>query len=591
MQENEKRESQTLKQIFKQYLLPQKWQILFIAALILVGVALGNASPYIYGKMVDAISGGNLNGLMFLIALYCGVTLLTLGLSLFEKYCGEMVSFRIAARIRQSLFDKVVRAKCKDFSKFTSGEYIARLNGDSEGIVSFFLDLITNIGQIAVNLAISIGFIIGISLRLSSVAFFYLPASFLVSYFARKHYKKLAQHQRELEDKHYSFLTETLANHSGIKSFQMEDGIIAKYSEIISRRLRLVKRNLFLGNVISVISSVVMLASSMYIIYTSALLIKGGALTLGDMISFNTYINIMFSSVGKIWSFNISRQTVLVSAGRISDILNMESEEQDQDGMSALMNHPPFLQASNVGFCYPETDVPVLDDVSFCIEREGLYCFVGKNGCGKSTLAKLLVRFYDTNRGEFQLHGRPYHTYSLKELRKAITYIQKDDFFLNDTICQNLLIANPSAEMTDIELACREADIYDFIMSLPEQFDTVIGEGGSTLSSGQKQKLGIARALLRKSDLLILDEVTANLDGEAEQEVLSVLLKLRKHAAVLLISHRASSIMKADTIFVVDEGKIAAFGSHASLCDECTLYQQLFCEANAPHADEHVLQK
>ena len=177
------------------------------------------------------------------------------------------------------------------------GEYLSRLNGDAESVIDFFINLITNIGQITVNLAVSLGFILGISLRLSSVAIFYLPASFLVSHLARKYYKKLVKKQRETEDRQYGFLAEILANHLGVKAFQMERKAIIKYQSIIEEKYSLVKQSVKLGNVVNILTSTVQLVSSMYIIYMSALLIKNGMLTLGIMVSFNTYINVMFTSV------------------------------------------------------------------------------------------------------------------------------------------------------------------------------------------------------------------------------------------------------------------------------------------------------
>lgn len=578
MQADNKRENQTLKEIFKTYLLPQKWSIVIITVLILFGVLLGNVSPFLYGKMVDAINATDTSLLIKLIVIYCAATLGALGLSLLEKYFGEIVSFKIVNNIKNKLFNKIITAKCKDYSRFTTGEYISRLNGDSESIISFFLDLITNFGQVIINLGISIAFIVSISMRLSTVALFYLPASFLVSFMARKYYKKLAEEQRKLDDKHYSFITEVFSNQTGVKSFQMEGSVIAKYKNIIASKLKLVKRSLRLGNTVNVFSSLVMLVSSMYIIYISALLIKGGALTLGTMISFNTYINIMFSSVSKVWSFNISKQSVMVAAGRISDILDTEGEYENDAGKKIKADALPCLRVRDLKFTYPETETPILESLSFSIDAYGIYSFVGKNGCGKSTLAKLLVRFYDAEAGGLNAWGNEYKQYTLESLRENITYIQKDDFFLKDTILNNLKLAKENASQEEIYDACRQADIHGFITALPDKYETIIGESGSTLSSGQKQKLSIARALLRNSKILILDEITANLDGKAEKDVLSVLLKLRHDTIILLISHKASSIVSSDCIFVMENGKIVASGSHEKLSRESKLYSELFCE-------------
>lgn len=568
-------ENETLKEIFKVYLWPRKGKMFLIVFLIVGGVILGNLSPMIYGWMVDAINGLDLDQLALLIGVYCGITLFTLGLELLEKYLGEVISFQITNSIKIKLFEKIVQSKCKEYSRFTTGEYISRLNGDSESIVTFFVDLITSFGQVVINLGISIVFIISISLRLSSVALFYLPASFAVTFIARKYYKKLAGKQRKVEDRHYSFLTEVFSNFMGIKAFQMEQIAAKKYWDIVLARFDLVKKSLRLGNVTQVFNSIVKLASSMYIIYISAVLIKNGNMTLGTMISFNTYINVMFSSVSEIWNFNISKQSVLVAAGRIRDILETEIEEL-QEEKCQLFGIKSDLLIKDLSFSYPSTESFALHKLNLHIQGPGIYALVGRNGCGKSTLAKILVRFYDLDKGSYQLAGRPCTQYSLKALRSHITYIQKDDFFLKDTVYQNLILARKTATKEEVYDACRHAGIHDFIMSMPEQYQTILDEEGSNLSSGQKQMLSIARAILRGSDILVLDEITANLDGKAEKRLLEVLEYLRRDKTILLISHKITSILSSDRIFVMDNGNIIAAGTHCQLIQTCNLYQELF---------------
>ena len=571
---------QKLKVFFTEYLLPYKWALAGLLALILLGVAMGSLSPYLYGRMVDAINAGNLGLLALLIAVYCLFTLSAAGLSLLEKYCGELTSFKMVSKAKKHLFEKIAAAKCSDFSQWTTGEYISRLEGDVEGIVSFFLDLITNCGQIFVNLLISVAYIIGISVRLSSVAAFYLPASFLISFLMRRQFRRLAHRQRTLDDKNYSFLSEMISNHSGIKAFQLEKSILNKYSGIISEQLALLKHSVWLNNVFSILSSVVKLASAMYIIYVSALLIRDGQLTLGDMVAFNTYINLMFSSAEQIWSLSISLQTVQVSVNRFYALSEIRAEEFEQTAQEpgVLMCQPavPVINFSSVSFTYPHTDRPILDNLSLCIPKNGLYSVVGKNGCGKSTLAKLLVRFYDADQGCIFLYGTSIEQYSLNRLRKEVTYVSQEHFLLRDTVFNNVALSNPNASLSEVKDVCRRVHLDDFIHSLPQQYNTVIGEDGSTRSSGQRQKIGIARALLRESSILVLDEVTANLDGRAEREIMTILRELSQSCVVLLISHKVASVADSDTIFVIDRGHLAASGRHDELMQNCPQYRELF---------------
>ena len=210
------------------------------------------------------------------------------------------------------------------------------------------------------------------------------------------------------------------------------------------------------------------------------------------------------------------------------------------------------------------------------MDSPGFYSFVGKNGCGKSTLAKLLIKLYVVDSGYMEINGIDYNNCFIDSLRENITYIQKEDFFLNDTIYNNLSLANERATAEDIYRACQTVGIDEFINSLPDKYDTLVGEGGSTLSSGQRQKLNIARALLKKSKILIFDETTANLDGKSEKNVISILKKMSKHSIVIFISHKVSSIVQSDRIFLMESGSIIDSGTHEQLSKNNNIYKELF---------------
>ncbi len=567
-----------LKNVFFEYIWVKRWSILFLVAMIIAGVAISNVSPYLYGKMIDAINDKSLERLIKLILLYCSINVTAVVMSLIERYCGELISFSITNQMKKVLFKRAIGATCEDYDRYTTGELMSRLNGDSESIVSFFIELFTSAGQVMVNLVVSVFYIITISLRLSSAALFYLPMTFLVSFQARRVFKKLAYHQRQLDDKYYSFLSESLSNHEGIKAYQLEKSINNKYAMLISDRLKLTKKNLRTKNTVTMMNRLITMVSSMYVIYMSAVLIRQGVLTLGDMVAFNTYINLMYTSVNTIWNFNISWQSVLVSAKRIREFMDIDEEDIDEGKERNFGIGHPCLSFVDVEFTYPGAKKAVLQDIDFCINACGLYGVIGKNGCGKSTLAKLLVRFYKIENGEYRLFDNNVKEIPLRELRKQITYIPKDDFFLKETVMENIRLAAPEVTEEAIIEACKTVGIHSFIMSLPRQYATVIGEGGANLSSGQRQKLSLARAFLRQSKIIILDETTANLDGGAEQEIINVLRDLKKHSLIILISHKPAPIKACDKVFVIDRGRVLDEGSQQELRERCSLYRELVGE-------------
>ncbi len=566
-------ENKKLISFLKKYFYASKISIVALVLLIFFGSSIGNLSPFLYGKMLDSIIDSDLNHLFVLIIIYFIITIGTVLLSLFEDYLGKLVSFNIVKASQNNLLDKIIRLKAITLQKYTTGELISRMNGDCEGVVSFCLNVITSFLHIFINLSISIYFVIKISTHLSSVAIFYIPATILVTLVSRKSFKRLAEERKLFYDKYFSYLNEVFINTMGIKSFGLEKKVLNKYGDLIVKERTIIKKSIFLSGKIQMLNTLITVLSSLFIIYLSGVLIKNNLLTIGTMVSFNTYINKLFSSISQILGLNISKQEVIVSLDRILAFTSMDSEERENEG--TVMYEPTYICARNISFSYNEEDV-IIDDLSFDINLPGFYGFVGKNGCGKSTLAKLLIKLYDIDKGNLEINGLEYRNCSTKSIRNNITYIQKEDFFFNDSIYNNLILANEIASGEDIDKACRMAGIKEFIDSLPEGYETIIGEGGAFLSSGQKQKLNIVRAILKKSKIYIFDETTANLDGKAERDIINLLKEISSNSIVIFISHKVSSIAQSDMIFLMDSGRIIDSGTHQELLEENLNYQELF---------------
>lgn len=450
-----------------------------------------------------------------------------------------------------------------------------RLNGDSDEIVSFCINVITSFLHIGVNIAISLYFVFKISTQLTSVAVFYIPASFAVTFLSRKYFKELAKRRKEYNDKYYSFQNEIFSNNTGIKSYMLEDSMNEKFKNFISRDFKILKRSIFLNNTVDILNNLITVISSLYVIYLSAILIRSNLLTIGTMVSFNTYINNLFSSISEVLKLNISKQNVIISLNRVNEIMSKSSEKRETPGNNFSLKNINF-EGNEIYFRYSEKDKPVLNNFSFEISSFGFYGFVGKNGCGKSTIAKLLVKLYDVEYGELKLNGESYKDIPKEKLRRNITYVQKEDFFFDDTVLNNIKFGNPVARDEEVIEMCKKVDLDEYINTLPQKYETVIGEGASILSSGQKQKLSIARALLRNTKIYIFDEVTANLDGKSEKLIISVLKELSKNSVVIFISHKVSSIIESDEIFLIDEGIVAERGSHNYLIQNSKLYCELF---------------
>lgn len=570
-----KDDNEKLKNFIKKYIYPEKNKLIFLVLMIFGGTFIKNINPYIYGEMLDSISSSNMEYLIKLIEIYFSTTIFTTLLGIYEDYLGNTLSFKMSKKVQSDMFDKIIRLKTKDYEKYDTGELIYRLNGDADEIVSFCMNVITSFLHILVNIIISSYFVFKISMQLTSVAIFYIPASFLVTFLSRKLFKELAKMRKEFNDKYYSFQNEAFSNNTGIKSYMLEDMAKETLENFFSKDFRILKRSIFLNNAIEFLNTLITVISSLYIIYLSAILIKENLLTIGTMVSFNTYINNLFSSISEVLKLNISKQDIIISLDRVNEIMSNNSEKKEilEDNLS--LRHID-IEGKEIYFGYSEKDKLVLNNFSFKISSFGFYGFVGENGCGKSTIAKLLMKLYDIEHGELKLNEVSYEDIPKEKLRKNITYVQKEDFFFNDTILNNIRLGDRSASDKEIIEVCKKVDLDEYISMLPEKYETIIGEGALTLSSGQKQKLSIARALLRNTKIYIFDEVTANLDGKSEKLILSILKELSKNSVVILISHKVSSIIECDEIFLIHKGVVIERGDHNYLVQNSELYCELF---------------
>ena len=557
---------------FNKYIRAKISMLCLLVILIFIGISIGNTSPLIFGKMIDIIGNSNINQLLHLIIIYFIVTIVTKIISIFEDLIGQTVSFKITKNTQKDLFNKIITLNQKSLQKYESGELISRLNGDAETVVSFFIDIITSFIQILINTVISVYFILYISKHLSVVAIFYIPTSIFVNLSVRKYYKQLSEKRKKFSDSYFSFISESFINSISIKSFNLQNRINNKYISFVSKEYTLLKNSILLSNIVSSLTTLISVSSSLFIIYYSAILINRGLLTIGFMVSFNTYINKLFDSINQVLSLNIQKQEIEVCIERLTKILFDESEDEISEN---LLKDYSSISINNVSFKYDERKT-ILSNLGFKIEKHGFYSLVGKNGCGKSTIAKLFIRLYDPDKGSIMIGDTDIRKCSVCHIRDNIMYIQKDDFFFNDSIYNNLKLANENVSEIEIQNVCKSVDIERDILNLDDGYNTLMGEGGSNFSSGQKQKLSIARSLLRKSSIYIYDEATANLDGNAEKIIIDLLLELSNHSIVIFISHKISSIINSDKIFVIDNGSIISEGKHKDLIEECELYNELF---------------
>lgn len=317
----------------------------------------------------------------------------------------------------------------------------------------------------------------------------------------------------------------------------------------------------------------------------------GGSLVIGTIMVMNGEIE--FAMLGAIVQFqiNISEafldagrrfselQVSLVSSKRIFDLLDLESENSGTKILESKNNEGPIVEFKNVVYSY-RNNQKVLDNVSFKINKGEVIAFVGPSGGGKSTLLKLLLGFYKVDLGEIMLFGENINEYELTTMRDAIAYVSQDSYLFTGTIKENILYGKENAKDEEVIKAAKAANIHEFIMTLPKNYETVIEESGKDMSGGQRQRISIARAFLKNSDIILLDEATSALDTKNEQKIKESLEVLMRGKTVIMVAHRLSTIEKANKIFVINEGKIIEQGTHNELIASNGLYKELIEKSN-----------
>ncbi|MER3406471.1 MAG: hypothetical protein C4289_15970 [Chloroflexota bacterium] len=300
-----------------------------------------------------------------------------------------------------------------------------------------------------------------------------------------------------------------------------------------------------------------------------------GLLTIGELLAFTTYVARLFGPVSAFANMNVQLQQALAAFDRVQEYLELQTEIRDRPGAIELPPVRGRIEFRDVSFAYsPER--PVLKHISFTVEPGQLVALVGPTGAGKSTVVNLIPRFYDPDEGCVRIDGYDLRDVTLSSLRRQIATVDQETFLFNMTILENIRYARPEATFDEVVEAAKAAYLHDFIMSLPEGYETMVGERGVKLSGGERQRLAIARAILRNPRILILDEATSSLDSIAESYIQRALEPLMRGRTVIAIAHRLSTILSADKILVLQQGELIESGTHRELLARGGLYAQLY---------------
>lgn len=564
------------------YLKPYRLQFILVFAALVISAVLGLFPSIITGKIVDEIISDNRTVKSLLQLLILSFTVLSASqiISVLERYINSWISQKIIYDMRNQMYDHLQHMCHAFFTSEKQGDIITRMNSDINGVSSVISGMLTSVVSNVLTVGTSVFYLFYTDWRLALVGLTVLPLLiFPTRAVGRRRWELLGEAQ-EKQDAINQHVGETLSVSGSmlVKLFTREQKEYEKFKKINNEATNITIKEQRAGSWFHVVLGMFIQIAPLLIYFAGGFLIISGGdsgLTVGDITVVVALVNRLYQPVRSLLDLQVDFIRSLALFTRIFEYYDRPCGiENPQNPLKPDMTDCT-IEFKDVRFSY-EKSVEVLKGVNFSLPSGRMYAIVGSSGAGKSTIIGLIPRLFDVSSGCVLVAGTDVRNYDLSYLRASIGVVTQDTYLFNGTILENLLYAKDDATQQEIDNACRVANIYDFIQGLPDGYNTVVGNRGLKLSGGEKQRISIARVVLKDPKILILDEATSSLDSISENSIQTALDKLMVGRTSLVIAHRLSTVLAADKIMVLDNGVITETGTHDELMESSKRYHLLY---------------
>lgn len=519
-------------------------------------------SPFVIGKIIDRIDQGN--AALFLLLVLAGVYICDWFSRFMQSFLMAGVGQRVVAHIRKVLFDRMKQLPLAYFDKSTHGDLMSRLTNDVDNISTTISESLTQLMMLGFTLLGVLGMMIWLNIPLTLVSLISVVLVFLLTKVITKRTRKLFRQQQQYLGRMNGEIEEGISGLTMVKAYGREEAMFQRFEEENEGLCRVGTRALIWSGYLMPIMNVINNLSFLAVATVSGLMAAGGLISLSVVSSFVLYCKQLSRPFTEIANIYNTFQTAVAGAERIFEIMDEDPEPEDAADALPCQSVKGDIELRHVDFAY-EPGHRILKDLNLKVPAGTKVAIVGETGAGKTTIINLLPRFYDVTEGAILLDGEDIRRYRREDLRSAFGIVLQDTALFHTSVLENIRYGHTDVDREKVVAAAKAAGADSMIRRLPQGYDTILGEGGSVLSQGERQLITIARAMLADAPILILDEATSSVDTVTEQKIRRAMLKMTEGRTSFIIAHRLSTIRDSDVIILLEHGQIKEMGNHKQL--------------------------